>query len=237
MIHLPPPHGESSSNTLPMASHKTEWLNSLSRAGFYGIADPGPAGNCCPIRIAEALISAGCPIIQLRMKDAGADNFLRTATVIRNLTRATGVALVINDRIDIALMCQADGVHLGQDDIPVEEARQLLGRDAIIGLSTHNIEQVKYALQQRPDYLGFGPVFPSLTKPGVLEERGLSKLQEAVRVAGGLPIVAIGGINMNNIGAILATGCHAGAPIGAITEHADAFEASLQMMAAARRKH
>src|SRR5262249_57712333 len=120
--------------------------------------------------------------------------------------RSGGVKLIIDDRVDIAFALQAHGVHLGQDDMPVAPARRLLGKDAIIGFSTHNIEQVREALHLPIDYLAFGPIFLTTTKRDPDPVAGLNQLRQVRSLAGSLPVVAIGGLNPLNPRAALTAG-------------------------------
>ena len=120
--------------------------------------------------------------------------------------REHGVRVLINDRVDIAMLTRADGVHLGQDDLPPPEARKLLGSDAVIGFSTHTIEQVEAAAREPIDYVAFGPVFSTSTKKNPDPVVGLDLLREAKRVVGDVPLVAIGGIDAGNMASVLAAG-------------------------------
>src|SRR5229473_375661 len=110
------------------------------------------------------LIRGGATVIQLRDKDASPREFYHQAAAALQVARNHGAKLIINDRVDVALALKADGVHLGQSDLPVEAARSLLGEDAIIGFSTHNLQQAKLASELPVDYMAFGPIFPTLTK-------------------------------------------------------------------------
>jgi len=144
--------------------------------------------------------------IQLREKTASPRAFCEDAVAALGIAREAGATLLINDRVDIALALRADGVHLGQTDLPVIAARQLLGREAIIGFSTHNIDQVKSALALPIDYLAFGPVFETSSKENPDPVAGLDALREARSIAGPLPIVAIGGIRRSTLLEVLSAG-------------------------------
>jgi thiamine-phosphate pyrophosphorylase len=124
-----------------------------------------------------------------------------------------GFRLIIIDRIDIALALGADGVHLGQDDLPVEAARALLGPDAIIGLSTHNMQQAEKALKLPANYIALGPIFTTGTKSNPDPEVGLSRLQQISKVLDGIPLVAIGGITPKNATDVIASGADSVAQI------------------------
>lgn len=177
---------------------------------------------------ARQLIEAGATFVQLREKRASARSFLSEAAEARDLFRAAGATLIINDRVDIALAVQADGVHLGQFDMPVEAARRLLGVDAIIGLSTHNLNQVKTALELPINYLAFGPVYPTKTKENPDPIAGITGLRRAKSLARSLPVVAIGGINQSNLQETLAAGADAVAVIAAVLTPASQIAQNLR---------
>lgn len=158
----------------------------------------------------DAAVRGGVDIIQLRMKDAPDETILAAAERCDRLD----VLLIINDRPDLAVAADADGVHLGQDDISVEEARELVGPERLVGLSTHTAEQVDFA--SGVDYIGVGPVYATPTKPG-RPAVGL----ELVRYASGharVPFFAIGGINPSNIGDVASAGAQRVAVVRALTE-------------------
>ncbi len=172
--------------------------------------------SACPFpaaRQAEAALSAGLKWVQLRMKNAARREVWETALILRALTRENGALLFINDYPDIALAVDADGVHLGQDDFPLKEARGLMGQK-LIGISTHSISEAKEAALGGADYIGFGPIFETATKDAG-PARGISSLVE-VRRAVKIPIVAIGGITPGNIGQVIRAGADATAVSGAI---------------------
>ena len=146
----------------------------------------------------EKMAAGGAIIIQLRDKYAAPDEFYADAQKAVEIARRENVKIIINDRVDIALALKADGVHLGQDDMPPAEARKLLGNDLVIGFSTHNVEQVRDAIRQPIDYIAFGPIFPTSTKEDPDPVLGLSQLSEVKKMAGNIPLVAIGGINSAN---------------------------------------
>lgn len=164
----------------------------------------------------KRLIAGGATLIQLREKRASSRVFHDDAEAALQAARSAGVKLIINDRVDIAFALKADGVHLGQDDMPVEPARRLLGRDAVIGFSTHNLEQAREALHLPIDYLAFGPIFLTSTKSNPDPVAGLDQLRHICSLAGSLPVVAIGGINRSNAREVLAEGADAVAVISAL---------------------
>ena len=154
---------------------------------------------------ARALLSAGVKIVQYREKHAHAGRMLEECRILRRLTLEAGAAFIVNDHIDIAMLVDADGVHVGQEDLPVPEVRRLLGPDKIIGLSTHSPAQAKAAVLAGADYIGVGPIFATQTKEDVCAPVGFSYL-EWVAANISLPFVAIGGIKEHNIGEVAARG-------------------------------
>ncbi len=158
-----------------------------------------------PLReVMEAALKGGADFLQLRDKHASKKELLEKAKMLRELTAAYGVPFVVNDHPDVALAVDADGVHLGQDDLPLAEARSLLGPDRIIGISTHSIEQAREAQRMGADYIGVGPVFPTGTKPGRAAVTTAYVAQAAAEIR--IPFVAIGGIAPENAGEVLEAG-------------------------------
>jgi thiamine-phosphate pyrophosphorylase len=169
--------------------------------------------------IAEAALLAGVRVVQVREKEGSALRALEVALNLRRLTGRYGALLLIDDRIDIAMAAGADGVHLGQEDLPIELARRLLGNDALVGLSITDFAQLDAAGAAEADYLGVGAVFPTGSK-GDATLTGLPLLA-AARAATPAPIVAIGGIDATNAGLAVAAGADSVAVISAITQAAD----------------
>lgn len=179
--------------------------------------------------IAEAA-AGGAGIVQLREKDKSDRELLERARQVRQWTRQAGVLFVVNDRADIARLAEADGVHLGQDDLPVREARRILGPDALIGVSTHNIEQLRQAVLDGASYVGIGPTFPSTTK-----EFGDLAGPEFVRQAMAettLPAFAIGGVNLQTIDVAVAAGGRRVAVSAAISQADDPRSVCAALLAA-----
>ena len=174
------------------------------------------------------LIAGGATFIQLREKTDSPKAFFEDATAALRVAREAGVTLIINDRVDIALAVGADGVHLGQTDMPVTPARSLLGPQAIIGYSTHNIAQVKAALDLPIDYLAFGPIFETRSKQNPDPVAGLDALRNVRAIAGNLPIVAIGGIQRSNLSTVLSTGADSAAIISEILTTPDNIAKTLR---------
>ncbi len=164
----------------------------------------------------KKLIAGGASLIQLREKYLVPGDFGEAAAEAIKVARLHGVKIIINDRVDIALALKADGVHLGQDDMPPDAAREILGKDAIIGFSTHSIEQVHSALNLPIDYIAFGPIFPTQTKDDPDDVVGLNGLLEVRKTVGNFPLVAIGGINVKNVRSVIEAGADSVAMIGSI---------------------
>lgn len=155
--------------------------------------------------LARICVDMGVSMLQLREKNLTDKELLRLACQLREITYGTKTQLVINDRPDIALLCEADYLHLGQDDLPIEKVRQLTGNKIKIGLSTHNIEQVKKSLDLNPDYIAFGPIFSTNSKKNPDPPTGVGLLRQVLNIAN-IPVVAIGGIFPENIDQVLETG-------------------------------
>lgn len=162
------------------------------------------------------LIAGGATLIQLREKASSPRAFYEDARTAVDIAHAAGAKVLINDRVDIAIAAGADGVHLGQDDMPVEAARALLGVDAIIGFSTHSVGQASAAADAPVDYLAIGPVFETKTKGDAAATVGLGGVRAVRAVIGSLPLAAIGGINAKNFGHVLAAGADSAAMIAAV---------------------
>jgi thiamine-phosphate pyrophosphorylase len=172
------------------------------------------------VRHIEELIQSGVDILQLRDKTTDDRQLLDRARELGRLIRGTGTLFIMNDRADLAALAEADGVHLGQDDMHPSEARAIIGRDALVGVSTHTIEQARRAVDDGAHYIGVGPVFPSTTKQfdGCLG--GLALVESVCREIR-LPTFAIGGIDVDSLPLVLETGCHRVAVSGAIRNARD----------------
>jgi len=171
------------------------------------------------------LVAGGATLIQLRDKHASPREFYEEAEAALRVARGRSVRLIINDRADIALALGADGVHLGQDDLPPEAARRLLGDRVIIGYSTHNLAQVQEAALMPIDYLAIGPIYATATKANpdpVVGLDGLRRVREQLDPR--LPLVAIGGITMANARAVLDAGADVVAVVGALVSAPDEIE-------------
>lgn len=159
-----------------------------------------------PIDLARAFLDGGARLIQLRAKQLSSAAFLDLADAAVGLAHSYRANVIVNDRADIALMSAAAGVHVGQDDLPPSAARRLLGNGALIGLSTHSVAQVERALREPISYVAVGPVFGTRSKDTGYEAVGLELVGGAARQAGELPVVAIGGITLENAGSVIEAG-------------------------------
>ena len=175
----------------------------------------------------EQALKGGVTLVQLREKGLGAERFLQEARQIQQLCRCFGVPLIINDSIEVALAVDADGVHLGQDDANAAQARQLLGKDKIIGVSAHNVQEALQAVQDGADYLGSGAVFGSGTKTNVstLPMQTLREICSAVPI----PVVAIGGITEQNLQQLSGSGIAGAAVVSAIFAQENIEEAAIRL--------
>ncbi|HEU0185425.1 MAG TPA: thiamine phosphate synthase [Blastocatellia bacterium] len=181
---------------------------------LYAITDR-QWSNCTHEEIVRMLLDGGARLIQLRDKEAIGRELLDQAMACMRLTRKAGATLIINDRVDVALTADADGVHLGQEDLSVAEAREILGRDKIIGVSTHSIDQFRAALETSADYIVVGPVYPTMTKENPDPVVGLDLVREARKLTD-RPLVAIGGINHERAPEVIAAGADCVAVISAL---------------------
>ncbi len=181
---------------------------------LYLVTDRGVCQGDFLQTIEEAL-KGGVTIVQLREKECSTSDFIELATKVKQITTTYRVPLIINDRVDVALAVDADGIHLGQSDMDYTTARRLLGADKIIGLSAENLEQIEAANSLDVDYVAISPIFSTPTKSDTAEAFGLSGASVAVALSRH-QIVAIGGINLSNLEAVMATGINGVALVSAI---------------------
>jgi thiamine-phosphate pyrophosphorylase len=194
--------------------------------GFYAVLDRDDE------QLARTLLASGARVLQVRIKPehrAGAGELVRISRIARRLCDEVGAALIVNDRIDVALASRADGVHLGQTDLPLRDARRVVGTRMWIGISTHNLDQVRMARAGGADYIGFGPVFATTTKRNPDAIQGMTGLRTAVSVAGSLPVVGIGGITPELAPGVHATGAAALCAISAVNDAPDVAAAAQAM--------
>jgi len=189
-------------------------------SGLYVILDP----SVCPDRplldVLQAAASAGARLFQYRNKTASMKVAYAEALALRKTAQELGVLFIINDRCDLALAVDADGVHLGQGDLPLDLARKVMGPDKLIGISTHNEEQVQVATAGGPNYLGFGPIFRPGSKADHDPVVGVAGLK-AIRPLTPLPIFAIGGISLDHVSEVIGAGANGVAVISAILKAPD----------------
>src|SRR5512140_36857 len=196
---------------------------------LYVITDEKASGGRSHLQVAEAAILGGADVIQLRDKEASSGRLYRVAMRLRKLTRDANVSFIVNDRLDIALAADADGVHVGQADLPVSVVREIMGPGRILGVSVETVEEAILAEKDGADYLGVGPVFESRgTKPDAGQPLGVDRIAR-IRRGCGLPIVAIGGINAENARMVREAGADAAAVISSIAAADDIAHAARRL--------
>lgn len=205
----------------------------LGRARLYLIVEARPHGRPAA-DLLEPALAGGVEIVQLREKDGDAQTVLEAAETFRAACDRHGALLILNDRPELVLESGADGVHLGQDDRSVDEARAVLGADALIGVSTHTAEQIAAARESLADYLAVGPVYATPTKPG-FPPVGEALVRHAAEHAG-KPFFAIGGIDSGNVGAMVSAGAERVAVIRAIRDADDPGAAARALRTAIARE-
>ena len=193
----------------------SNFLQALAGTHLYPITDPHLSGLSHAEQVV-LLSDCGASLIQLREKTDTPSGFFAQAEAAVLVARDRGVKIVINDRVDIALALRADGVHLGQCDLPPYAARRILGSDAIIGFSTHSLEQARLSAQMPVDYVAIGPIFATSTKQSGNRPVGIEGLARVREILGTIPVVAIGGITSKNVGPVLKAGADAVAVISDI---------------------
>ncbi len=200
---------------------------------LYAILDKKTLGARDLKFIAEQVIAGGAGIIQLRNKMSSAQEFYTEALQVKQITDRFGIPLIINDRVDIALAVKAAGVHLGQDDLPFEYARQLIGSEMLLGASVHNLNEFETALAGQPDYLGVGTIFSSRTKTE-LAAKGIQLIRE-LRQLTTLPLVGIGGITVENLEPVIEAGADGVAIISGLLDSSDVCERAKQFVVKVHR--
>jgi len=187
--------------------------------GYYFITDSGLslAGNLSDVRSA---VSAGVNIVQYREKSGDTGELYKEACGLAEIYRGTAAKFIVNDRIDIALAVDADGVHLGQSDMPYDIARRILGPDKIIGITVHSVDEAVKAEREGADYLGVSPIFSTSTKKDAGIPAGLTLISE-IRKKSSLPLIAIGGIDLSNAPDVIAAGADMVCAISAVITKPD----------------
>lgn len=199
---------------------------------LYVVTDEELSRGRSHIQVAEAAIRGGADVIQLRDKTASGSRLYQVALVLRKLTSEARISFIVNDRLDIALATDADGVHVGQKDLPASAARKILGPGRILGVSAETVEESVQAERDGADYLGVGPVFEARgTKPDAGDPAGL-ELITRIRTHCRLPIVAIGGIHAGNARDVRRAGAEAAAVISAIVAADDIEQAARRLKTA-----
>jgi len=167
-----------------------------------------------PLDVARAFLAGGARLLQLRAKALDSHAFLELADALVAAARPYDASVIINDRVDIALLAAAAGVHVGQDDLPPRAVRHLLGNERIVGFSTHTVAQIEAAVRQPVSYVAIGPVFGTTSKDTGYDPIGLELVATAAKLAGSIPVVAIGGITLENASSVISAGAASVAVIG-----------------------
>ncbi len=208
------------------------------RFDLYVITDTVLSHGRSALEIARAALEGGADAVQLRDKSSPAFNLCRLVSEIQPQARKFGALLVVNDRVDVALVCGADGAHVGQEDLPAREARRLLPRPVVLGVSAGSREEARRAEKEGADYLGVGPVFPTPTKPDTGEALGIERFSEIARAVA-IPVVAIGGITLETVDQVIGAGAAGAAVVSAVVaadDMAGAARALKRRIAEARRR-
>jgi len=203
---------------------------SYSLSGLYIILDPSVCSGHPLVDVLRMAVESGATLFQYRNKAASMKDAYVEALVLRQAAAKAGVLFIVNDRCDLALAVDADGVHLGQGDLPFDLARKVMGPDKLIGISTHNPDQVREATIGKPDYLGFGPIFTPGSKQDHDPVVGLEGLR-AMRSLTSLPVFAIGGIHIDQVREVMCVGADGVAVISAILKAPDISHAVKSFLA------
>ena len=198
--------------------------------GLYVILDPSFLKDVSEVEAAEAIILGGTKVIQWRDKGRDKGEQLAVVREVNRLCAEAGVVSIVNDHVDLALVSGASGVHLGQKDLPLVEARKLMSGDAVIGVSTATVEEALMAEREGASYIAVGAIYPTSSK-SVTRSAGLETL-EAVANAVSVPVVAIGGINAGNVGPVMEAGADSACVISAVLSAVDLETAARELSAA-----
>jgi thiamine-phosphate pyrophosphorylase len=212
----------------PAASDPRESLSTASRSGLYLITNTSIIRGLPLQETVQKAILGGLKFLQYREKNLSPLISYEMATALRRIAQDAGVSFIVNDDVSLALAVKADGVHLGQEDLPIREARKILGNESLIGISTHSVQEALAAEKDGADYIGLGPIYPSTTKQtrpplgcGIIRE-----VKEKVRI----PIFAIGGINLINLKEVLEAGATGVAVISAILTSSDITQTTREFL-------
>jgi thiamine-phosphate pyrophosphorylase len=213
--------------------HKNKGINMrnrelANRLGVYLVMGLNTVNGLSPLEIAEKAIAGGVDVIQLREKKRPFSEVLTVGRQIRELCKEKNVLFVVNDRVDVAMLLQADGVHVGQDDIPAHEARKIIPEDMFIGVSASSMEEARLAIEQGADYLGVGSIYATNSKDDAGEPVTPALIAE-IRAITDLPMVGIGGINAENGKEVLERGANGLAVISAIVGQQDPEQAAKKL--------
>ncbi len=199
--------------------------------GLYLVTDRVPASGLSIEQIVAESIRGGVTVVQLREKNLSTREFVRQALALKSAVSGMGIPFIINDRVDIALACEAAGVHLGQDDMNCALARRIVGKDVLIGVSVSTAEEARQAEAEGADYLGVGPVFQTTTKTDASQPTGLAVLSEIRRIVR-IPFVGIGGITPANAADVIRSGADGVAVVSAIVASLDPHHAARDIRSA-----
>lgn len=198
---------------------------------LYLVTDRGLSRGRKTSEIVRAAVRGGVRCVQLREKNCSAREFIQEALSVRDFLKEQGVPLIINDRLDIAQAVQADGIHLGQSDIPLKMAKKIVGNSMLVGISAESLENALTAEKDGADYLGVGPVFSTATKTDTAPPLGFAELRR-IREAVKIPLVGIGGLNRKNAGEVIKNGADGVAVVSAIVSAPDPAAAAGELIAA-----
>jgi thiamine-phosphate pyrophosphorylase len=212
--------------SLELLKGKARKVTNLKKIGrFHVLTDTFLQNRLSHLELAELAIAGGADTIQYRQKSGTTKEMILITGQMQAVCQRTGVTLIVNDRLDLALASKTDGIHLGQDDFPIPLARKILGQKAVIGGSAGTLEEARKCLLEGADYIGFGPVFPTTSKEDAAPAGGLDLLEHVVKEIA-LPIIAIGGINQENTPQVMKTGAYGIAVISAVCCQEDPKEAT-----------
>lgn len=195
------------------------------RLDVYVITDPDLSRGRSHVQVATEAIRGGATVIQLRDKHAGGLELVEVGRALRQITREAGVLFIVNDRVDVALAVKADGVHVGQEDLPADVTRRLIGPDMILGVSAANVAEASKAKADGADYLGIGAIYATASKSDAGAPIGPAAIAEIKRAAG-LPAVGIGGISVHNAAEVIQNGADGVAVISAVVGARDVRQAT-----------